>query len=52
MLLGQAAVDIDKVLGVSSFSVEHVLEVDPDFLEEELLAPEGAPQGARPAHGA
>ena len=30
-----SVVDLDKVLGVSSFSIEKTLEVDPDFLEDE-----------------
>ena len=30
-----SVVDLDKVLGVSSFSIEKTLEVDPDFLDDE-----------------
>ena len=30
-----SVVDLNKVLGVSSFSIEKTLEVDPDFLEDE-----------------
>ena len=30
-----SVVDLDKILGVSSFSIEKTLEVDPDFLDDE-----------------
>jgi G3E family GTPase len=38
----QSKVDLDKILGVNSFSVEQTLSVDPHFLEEEGPAAEEA----------
>ena len=35
-------VDLKKIFAVSAYSVEHSLEVDPDFLDEDpLSAPSG-----------
>jgi len=34
----QSVVDLDRILGVSSFSVEKTLQLDPAFLEEEAAA--------------
>ena len=40
-----SVIDLDRVLGVNSFSIEKTLEVDPDFLEDE----EGHARGNRGA---
>jgi G3E family GTPase len=44
----QSRVDLNRVLGVSSFSVEQTLTVDPYFLEEEGAAAAAAEECAEP----
>ncbi len=47
----QSKVDLDRILGVSSFSIEKTLEVDPSFLDDESAAAECTDAGCTdPAH--